>query len=212
MRTEPGLRERKKRQTRRHIADTALALFTAQGFERVTVAEIARTAEVSEATVFNYFRTKEDLIYDGMAAYEQALVAALRERPPDQSLLTAFREFLLASHGRLADLAPADLDRIADIARLITASPALQARERQLIDDCARAVAELLVEQTGAAPEDVTPWAVAHALVGTHRALVHHAWARILDGQGGAAVAERIREQADRALGLLGDGLARYPG
>ena len=48
-----GLRERKKQQTRQLIADTARTLFAGRGFEAVTVAEIARAADVSEATVFN---------------------------------------------------------------------------------------------------------------------------------------------------------------
>jgi AcrR family transcriptional regulator len=87
MRTEPGLRERKLRQARRQISDTALALFTERGFER-TSAEVARMAGVSEATVSNYFWTKEDLIYDRMSGYEDSLVAAPRERPPGQPLLT----------------------------------------------------------------------------------------------------------------------------
>jgi AcrR family transcriptional regulator len=56
-----GLRERKKRQTRQLIADTARRLFAERSFEDVTVAEVAGAADVAEATVFNYFPTKEDL-------------------------------------------------------------------------------------------------------------------------------------------------------
>jgi AcrR family transcriptional regulator len=49
---EPGLRERKKEQTRQLIADTARRLFAERGFEAVTVAEVARAAGVAEKTVF----------------------------------------------------------------------------------------------------------------------------------------------------------------
>lgn len=66
---ELGLRERKKQRTRAAIMDAALALFTSRGFEAVTTAEVARTAEVSEATVFNYFATKEDLVYDRLETF-----------------------------------------------------------------------------------------------------------------------------------------------
>ena len=53
-----GLRERKKQQARELIAETARRLFVERGFEGVTVAEIAREADVAEKTVFNYFPTK----------------------------------------------------------------------------------------------------------------------------------------------------------
>ena len=79
---ELGLRERKKLQTRQLIAETARALFTERGFEHVTVSEIARTADVSEKTVFNYFPTKEDLVYWRLESFEEGLLAAVRDREP----------------------------------------------------------------------------------------------------------------------------------
>src|SRR5215208_3669734 len=90
----PGLRERKKEQTRRHIAEVARRLFGERGFERVTIAEIARTAEVSEQTVFNYFRTKEDLVYWRLGSFEEELLATIREREPGESVLAAFGRFV----------------------------------------------------------------------------------------------------------------------
>ena len=71
------------------------------------MAEIARRAEVAEATVYNYFGTKEDLVYDGMVAFEDALLTAVRDRPPDRSVLAAFREFLLTAPGVLSGVDPA---------------------------------------------------------------------------------------------------------
>ena len=48
-----------------------MRLFLERGFDQVSVAEVARAADVSEATVFNYFPTKEDLVYERMDAFEQ---------------------------------------------------------------------------------------------------------------------------------------------
>ena len=56
--TTVGLRERKKAQTRRVIADVAARLFAERGYEQVAVSDVAREAEVSEQTVYNYFQTK----------------------------------------------------------------------------------------------------------------------------------------------------------
>ncbi|HVD58038.1 MAG TPA: helix-turn-helix domain-containing protein, partial [Thermoleophilaceae bacterium] len=69
----PGLRERKKQETRQLIADTARRLFTERSFDAVPVAEVARAANVSEKTVFNYFPTKEDLVYSRLEAFEDEL-------------------------------------------------------------------------------------------------------------------------------------------
>ena len=68
-----GVRELKKRETRRRIAETALRLFAGRGFDAVTVAEVARAAGVTEKTVFNHFETKEDLVYSEDRAFEAEL-------------------------------------------------------------------------------------------------------------------------------------------
>src|SRR4029453_18007486 len=99
MSAEPGLRERKKQQTRQLIADTARRLFAERGFDRVTVAEIAREADVAEKTVFNYFPTKEDLFYSRLEAFQEELLAAIRTREPGETVLAGFRGFLLRQRG-----------------------------------------------------------------------------------------------------------------
>src|SRR5881398_1947441 len=99
MSQEPGLRERKKQRTREQIAETARRLFVERGFDRVTVAEIARAADVSEATVFNYFPTKEDLVYWRLETFEEELLEAVRGREPGESFLAAFGRFVLAQRG-----------------------------------------------------------------------------------------------------------------
>src|SRR6202021_708503 len=102
MDAELGLRERKKLRTRRLIAETAARLFVERGFDAVPVAAVARAADVSEATVFNYFPTKEDLVFQGMEAFETELLAAVRDRPAGEPIVAAFARFVLQPRGLLA--------------------------------------------------------------------------------------------------------------
>src|SRR6266496_5443895 len=99
---QPGLRERKKQRTRELIAETARRLFTERGFDGVTIAQIAGAAEVSQQTVFNYFPTKEDLVFWRLEAFEAELLTAIRERAPGEPVLTAFGRFVRAPRGLLA--------------------------------------------------------------------------------------------------------------
>jgi AcrR family transcriptional regulator len=75
-----GLRKRKKEQTRQLITETAWRLFAERGFDRVTVTEVAREAELAETTVFNYFPTKEDMFYSRLEAFGTRLVEGVRNR------------------------------------------------------------------------------------------------------------------------------------
>src|SRR3954449_9093905 len=127
-----GLRELKKQRTRELIAETARGLFAGRGFERVTVAEIARAAEVSAQTVFNYFPTKEDLVFWRLEAFEDQLLSAIRERAAGEPALDAFGRFITAQRGLLGQAHPEARERLAGIARLISSSPALLACEQQI--------------------------------------------------------------------------------
>ena len=87
---EEPLRVRKKIQTRQRIADAAATSFATKGYDAVTVAEIARLAEVSEQTVYNFFPSKELLVLDEDAAFEVLLVGMIRERPAGQRSRTLY--------------------------------------------------------------------------------------------------------------------------
>src|SRR3954453_1245622 len=161
-----GLRERKKLATRQLIAETARRLFAERGFDRVTVAEIARAAEVSEKTVFNYFPTKEDLVYWQLEAFEAQILGAISERAPGESALAAFSRFVLAQRGLIVEKDPERRDELLALTRVIVASPALVEREQQIFGRFTESLAALLAEETGAAPGDIPPLVAAKRIVG----------------------------------------------
>ena len=225
---EAGLRERKKRQTRQAISEAARALFLERGFAAVTIAEVARAADVSEQTVFNHFRTKEDLFFSGMQAFESKLVDAVRSRAPGESALRAFRRALLDRTAALAQ--PGAAEAIESAARLIAATRALQNREREVLAEHARALAEVLAEDEAPHPgsvedeaphpgsvEDEAPHpgsveavAVATALLGVHAALLDHVRELVLRGIRGRELVDAVEAEGARACDRLERGLGDY--
>jgi AcrR family transcriptional regulator len=203
-----GLRERKKEKTRQLIAETARRLFVERGFDGVSVVEIARAADVAEKTVYNYFPTKEDLVYSGMEAFEERLLGAVRERRPGQSALGAFAEFMEATYGVLAERTATG--ELKTITRVITRSPSLLAREQQVFARYTAALAALLAEETGVGADDVQPWVAANALMGVHRAVLDYVRRRTLAGARGVRLAREVDAQAKQALATLAHGLEDY--
>lgn len=210
MTTELGLRERKKQRTRQLITDTARRLFAERGFDAVPVSEIARQAEVSEATVFNYFPTKEDLFYSRLEAFEEELLSAIRDRQPGESVIRAFGRFVTTPRGLLAARDPEQVEHLAAITRVITDSPALLAREQQSYAKYTDALAKLLTTETGASPGALEPWVVARTLIGLHQAAVDYSRQEILAGTRNPTLARRVRRHTQHTLELLSNGLAHY--
>jgi len=208
---ELGLRERKKLRTRQLIAETAARLFAERGFDAVPVAEVARAAEVSEATVFNYFPTKEDLIFQGMEAFEAELLAAVRDRPAGEPVVAAFGRFVLRIGGLLAAGDEDSARRLVALNRMIAASPALLTREREILARYTASLAALIAGDTGAGPDDLRPWVVARALIGTHQSMIEFVRRRLADGAADhASLAREVAERGRQALDQLGRGLAGY--
>jgi len=208
---ELGLRERKKERTRQLLADTARRLFSERGFEQVSVAEIARAAEVSQATVFNYFPNKEDLVYNRLETFEEQLLSAIRDRPRGETVIAAFRNFILEPRGLLAATDEASAKRLDALTRMITASPALLAREQQIFARYTDALAALIADETGASAGDPRPYVVANALIGVHRSLIAYVRQRLETGTPNRQrLARDTRARGEKALALLAEGLGDY--
>ena len=88
-------RARKKAQTRDQIRRTAQRLFAERGFEAVTIADVAATADVAVQTVFNHFATKEELFFSGRVPFLHGPADAVRSRDTSTGPVTALRGYPL---------------------------------------------------------------------------------------------------------------------
>ena len=200
-----GLRERKKRQTREAIAHAAMQLFFAHGFDAVTVADVARAADVSEKTVFNHFAAKEDLVLHGGEERRAALIEAIRSRPAGVSIVEPFRAATLEFVERV-ERDP--VESIVGIPRLVAQSRSLRDRLFLGWEQEAATLTPVIAEETGADDGDLVAAVIARTLAWTHRLVFRAAFQRLLAGEDQLAVAADLREQAHRAYETLEQGLA----
>ncbi len=143
-----GLRERKKRQTRRALEETALRLFAEKGFDQVSVEEIAGAVGVSSRTFFRYFGSKEDLVLGPLLAIQPVLAAALAGQPAAMPVLTVLRQALdqLACH--LEALRP----ELGLRRQIMMRTPALAARALQQREEWRTMLAQTVAARLGVDP------------------------------------------------------------
>jgi AcrR family transcriptional regulator len=155
------LRERKKARTRADLQRHALRLFRDQGYAGTTVDEIAAAAEVSRATFFRYFPSKEDVVrYDDVDAVRDAAFAA---QPAGTPLLTALRTALRTTFDQLGP-EKRELEELRmKIARTV---PELRDRNHVTV---ARA-AEQVARSTGRDPSDFEVQLCAGVILGARLA------------------------------------------
>lgn len=145
----PGLRERKKEQSREAIVDAALELFAEHGFEATTVQAVAERADVSPATVARYFPSKDSLLFAERDTRVAELRAAVLGRPRRESPLRALVA-ALAEQGPMAEDAQRRLLRSR---QAIARSAVLRGRSVSLLDGWRDGMADALVERGAEALE-----------------------------------------------------------
>lgn len=201
----PGLRERRKQETRQAISDIATQMFVADGFDEVTIAQVAGAAGVAKMTVTNYFPRKEDLVFDRAAAVERHLADVIAARAPGESMLAAIRrdyaEAVARADPTLGLSSPG-------FARMILSSPVLVSRAREMLDRRERALGDAIAAETGTdTPEERL---VAALLASVHRVLAAEATQRSLAGQPREEICTALADAAIRTFDLLEPSLGSY--
>lgn len=119
-----GVRERKRRETRQRIAETALRLFLADGYENTTLDAIAENAGISRRTFFSYFKSKDELVIVWQNASWASLYEDLLKTSPDTQPLEAVRDLMVKHSTRYTT------EEMAAIDRLMRSSESLRARKQ----------------------------------------------------------------------------------
>jgi AcrR family transcriptional regulator len=205
--TEIGLRERKKARTRGIIADAAARLFAERGYEQVAVSDVAREAEVSEQTVYNYFQTKEQLVTDRDQQVKDELGQLIRMRPPGTTPAAAIREFVLDSVEGIRHIPPEQWR--GELGYLATISPTVHRLALEMLDRQANALATAISETTAVAPEMARLHGI--ALAGVFQIIISEAGRRTRDGQSQDQIANDLRRVIDAILDDLDRWLAPTP-
>lgn len=204
-----GRRERKKRQTRETIAKTALRLFAERGYDEVTVAEVAVAADVAVTTVFNYFKTKEDLFFGAFTPRTEVLAPRLRVRPPGVGPAEVVRELLLEALDHIAQ--GAGEEHHTRIQAALAMSPALQvqamhrfrARRLESLDELAAAL-------TAPEPPDTFAHLIANQMLALVEGAMCEAKHRSQAGELTSDSTRTMRAAIERACDALAKGLEDY--
>jgi AcrR family transcriptional regulator len=203
---ELSLRARKKTRTRQQIADAAAVLFASKGFDAVTVAEVARLADVSEQTVYNFFPSKEQLVLDEDAAFEARLVRMVRERPPGTSLSDAVRA---EAHTFLDELRrrPKGPQKGGGMPYLINVSPVLRRAWLEAIERYAYAIARVLAEDSGGALSLPAAKILGFSIVAIFSVIIDEIGQQTKRGVDIGALIKILRRQVDDAIDRIAQAL-----
>ncbi|HEY2655900.1 MAG TPA: TetR/AcrR family transcriptional regulator [Solirubrobacteraceae bacterium] len=199
---EAGLRERKKARTRAAIAAAAARLFAQRGYEQVSVSDVAREAEVSEQTVYNYFQTKEQLVTDLDQDFQDQASRLIRTRAPGTTAAAAIRDLVLDAVEGIRRV-PAD-QWLGELGYLAAISPTVHRLLLEMSDRHAASIATAISETSTVTPELAKLQGV--ALAGVVQILISEAGRRTREGQ----TQKQIADELTPAIEAILDDLDRW--
>jgi AcrR family transcriptional regulator len=195
-----GLRERKKLATRLAIHEAGMRLFAERGFAATTIDQIAEAADVSRATVFGYFPTKEEIVFGDASVAIGALAEGLAARPAGLSTVEAVRGWLGDLSGWIDPDLPLQL-------RLSREVPSVGARRLQLRHEIQDVLAGALLDELGPGRE-LTAQLAAAVLVTALNTVEELAAAR-MEEDGRELSGEEIDRLLDDAMAFIEAGVQR---
>lgn len=202
-----GLREHKKRMTRQQISDVATWMFVERGFDAVRVADVAEEVGVSEKTVYNYFPTKESLVFDREAEITEQIVSVLRDRGPTTSPVEAVVAYMASEETRHGVVPPEAIWMLRAFDELVSSTPELVAAARAMTSRIIAAIAGTLAAGLELDPRDPEPQIVAHALMGLWELRESSMSRHIDEGLTGAELRDAVRSDVARAARVLETGM-----
>ena len=153
------------------IASTALELFGQRGYHATTVADIAAAADVSERTVFTYFPSKEDILFSDHTVFRDRLTEALEERSAGASALDTLRDFVVENLSAIDEPSRVRWEIVSHDEHLLSHQ---RARQVELGDTIAAAVAEELSAELGEEADDFRLQLVTAAVIAAVTAVYEH--------------------------------------
>ena len=174
------------------------------------VAEIAEIVGVSEKTVYNYFPTKESMVFDVADEGVERLAAALRERDESESPTSAVVRILREDMEHVRFLPEAAQAWVVPFAEMVSSTPSLRAAWLELHARLTTVAAEELAAWAGIDPREPEPNIAAHALVGLQGVVFDSRLRHVESGLHGEQLHEAVTRDLDRAARLLEVGLASF--
>ena len=197
-----GLRERKKLMTRAAIHDAAMRLFAEHGYNGTTIADIADAADVSRATFFSYFASKDDVVFGDAPQAAQALAAMLAELPEGTTTLDAVRNWLRTLTGWLGD------ERLPLQQRLAIENPSVAARRHQIHAEFEDIIAAALAREIASPERELVARMVAASAVGA-LTTAETAAAERTAASGRALSSTEVEQLLDATMAFIDGGLDR---
>ena len=197
-----GLRERKKAETRRRIADVAARMFVDRGYENVRMIDIAQAAAISEPTLYNYFPTKEHLIFDRDREFEELILQAVLRLPRGQTLAESLRGNALAF---LDEISPG-IGKPSWVPASVAAGPELRRIWLEIDARCADALTEVLIKKEKGRLTRPAAKVMARSMVALFAVIVEGAGERDVAGRSRHVIVQEMRAAVDAAVETIQSG------